>query len=304
MQQQRLARPLRSTAVEPGGTDVFDTADASDGAHPLEEVIMTTFGRQHYWNEDPYDAQYRSFSDVALDVTPRDRVGSPLPSRFKARIRRTLMGIILAAGAWMLVANDPDGVHGVVASARSLFDMAVSAVHDIAERAEQNRSASLATAPSAPVAPAGPITPIEDHQADTGDITPAAGEAVATESLGAAYAEPSEPAQDTEDKSTKRKDAIAAGLSPDLPNILLSRLSDADLKNARYAITTALAKTPDDGSFAWPPKPNRQQALFEVRFVQGAAQGCRRYIVTVTKDRWSSTSAALEKCGGAPSPAG
>jgi hypothetical protein len=94
------------------------------------------------------------------------------------------------------------------------------------------------------------------------------------------------------------------GLGPDLPNVLLSRLSKADLENAGYAIKTALAKTQDDASFAWPKKPSRQQALFEIRFVEGAAPGCRRYVVTVTKERWSSTSAALEKCGSVRAGAG
>ncbi len=61
-------------------------------------------------------------------------------------------------------------------------------------------------------------------------------------------------------------------------------LSATDLKNAGYAIKVALMpKTPDDASFVWPPKPSREQALFEVRFVAGASQGCRRYIVTVTE---------------------
>ena len=37
--------------------------------------------------------------------------------------------------------------------------------------------------------------------------------------------------------------------------------------------------------------------IFEVRFVPGAAEDCRRYVVTVTKDRWSTTAPPMEKCG-------
>jgi hypothetical protein len=37
--------------------------------------------------------------------------------------------------------------------------------------------------------------------------------------------------------------------------------------------------------------------LFQVRFVAGAAPGCRRYVVTVTKDGWLTTALPMEKCG-------
>lgn len=118
-----------------------------------------------------------------------------------------------------------------------------------------------------------------------------------SETVGTEYTESSEAAEESPDKKQKRTQAATAGLGPDLPNVLLSRLSKEDFKNAAYAIKTALAKTGDDAKFVWPSAPSRQQAVFEVRFVTGAAPGCRRYVVTVTKDRWSSTSAALERCG-------
>lgn len=267
-----------------------------------------SLGHQQHWAETRHDARYLDFENVTLHVEPFERVGAPLPNRYRSRLRRALLGLILVTGAWAGVASV--GLPGVVASARSLFDVIVSSAQDMASRA--NREEPLVPAAVwSPVGVASPSAPpvsqieqssgterLSDLAPDRDGMTsPAAGEVPSTESMGTAYAEKAETGEEAQDKSPKRKHAITAGLSPDLPNVLLTRLSKADLQNAAYAIKTALAKTPDDASFAWPPAPSRQQALFEIRFVQGAAQGCRRYIVTVTKDRWSSTSAALEKCG-------
>lgn len=263
-----------------------------------------TLGHQQYWNESPYhDEYYRDFDPPMLNVEPDERVGPPLPNRKKARLRRMLMALVLAGGAWAAVANL--GWDGMLATAKSLAEVVVTNARDIAARVDQERETASAAA-TGTLGSANPaatqiqqpevlpeLTPAQDEQA-----APAT-EPQSTEAMGEAYAEKAEPAEDDKDTAPKRKSAIEAGLSPDLPNVLLTRLSKADLKNAAYAIKTALAKTPDDASFAWPLKPSRQQALFEIRFVEGAADGCRRYIVTVTKDRWSSTSAALEKCGAA-----
>lgn len=103
------------------------------------------------------------------------------------------------------------------------------------------------------------------------------------------------PAADPSDPNQKR--ALAAGLHPDLSRSLLSRLTAADYRNARTAIKTALAETPDAGVYAWPREPTAKLALFEVKFVRGAGPECRRYVVTVTKDRWSTTAPAMETCG-------
>ena len=91
--------------------------------------------------------------------------------------------------------------------------------------------------------------------------------------------------------------AESVGLHSALSPVLLSRLSKTDFRNAGYAIRTALAKTPDDKTFKWPRRSKAGMAIFEVRFVPGAAQGCRRYVVTIEKDRWLTTALPLEKCG-------
>jgi hypothetical protein len=103
------------------------------------------------------------------------------------------------------------------------------------------------------------------------------------------------PATDQTDPYRAR--AVAAGLHPDLSRVLLSRLSTTDYRNARTAIDAAMAKTPATGTFVWPRQRRPELALFQVRFVPGAAPGCRRYVVTVTKDRWSTTAAPMERCG-------
>jgi surface antigen len=262
-------------------------------------------GHQRQWAEILNNARDLDLDYLTLDVEPDDRVGAPLPNRFKSRLRR-MPGCLLATGIIWTAMSNPEQAQVWFASAKSGLEVVVSNAREIAERADRERAAPHPAMPKASAEAAQPIAPIEEAATPTQDDKASAGasEGLSTGTIGTAYAETPEPAVETQDKSPKRVHAIAAGLSPDLPNILLTRLSESDLKNAGYAVKTALAKTPDDASFAWPPKPSQQQALFEVRFVAGASQGCRRYIVTVTKERWSSTTAAMEKCGGAVLNAG
>lgn len=262
-----------------------------------------SLGHQQHWGETPYDTRPVDFENLSLNVEPTERVGPPLPRRSKAGRRGLFVGTVLVAGAWVFVANDP-GSTGLVEAATSLIDGVVAKARDIASRADHARGETAAadasadlTAPGAHSEPDGGLALLPVLPAQVDETPPAADEAPPTEQIGASYSETAEPAEDAKDASPKRKRAIAAGLGPDLPNVLLTRLTKADLDNAAYAIKTALAKTADDASFAWPASPSKQQALFEVRFVTGASPGCRRYVVTVTKDRWTSTSAALERCG-------
>jgi surface antigen len=87
------------------------------------------------------------------------------------------------------------------------------------------------------------------------------------------------------------------GLHPGLSRVLLSRLSEADYKNAGIAIKTALAETPEGSAFLYPRERKTGLALFKVHFVQGAGSDCRRYVVTITKDGWATTAFPMEKCG-------
>ena len=94
--------------------------------------------------------------------------------------------------------------------------------------------------------------------------------------------------------------AAAVGLHPDLSRALLARLSPTDYRNAGIAIKTALAETAETAVYVWPRQRKPEEALFKVRFVPGAAAGCRRYVVTVTKDGWLTTALPMEKCGPQP----
>ncbi|MGI9477866.1 MAG: hypothetical protein ACR2PI_14280, partial [Hyphomicrobiaceae bacterium] len=58
----------------------------------------------------------------------------------------------------------------------------------------------------------------------------------------------------------------------------------------------ALEKTADDATFKWPRRRKAGLAMFEVRFVPGAAKGCRRYVVTIEKNRWLTTALPIENC--------
>ncbi len=106
------------------------------------------------------------------------------------------------------------------------------------------------------------------------------------------------PPPKVDPKDPYQKRAVAVGLHPDLSRAVLSRLTDADYRNAGIAIKRALAETPDTKTFTWPNKSaGGSLALFEVSFVRGSAPDCRRYVVVVTKNRWSSTALPMEKCG-------
>jgi hypothetical protein len=94
-----------------------------------------------------------------------------------------------------------------------------------------------------------------------------------------------------------RKRAEAAGLHPDLSRVLLAHLSATDYRNAAFAIDKAVKTVADDGNFAWPRSGKGGVAVFNVHFVPGAGRDCRRYVVTVTKDRWTTTALPMERCG-------
>jgi hypothetical protein len=91
--------------------------------------------------------------------------------------------------------------------------------------------------------------------------------------------------------------AEAAGLNPDISHALLKRFSSTDFRNARIAIERAVAKTPDNGVFIWPRQRKPGEALFKVHFVEGAGPDCRRYVVSVTMNNWTTTALPMEKCG-------
>jgi hypothetical protein len=153
-----------------------------------------------------------------------------------------------------------------------------------------------------PVSPPQPILPQASMNTAVIPAPAAAAPApVTTASLPAAKSDaPADaawqpPRADPSDPLQVRAEAV--GLHPDLSRAVLARLSAEDFRNAGLAIKTALVETPDDGVHAWPRQRKPEQALFQVRFVPGAGPNCRRYVVVVTKDRWSTTALPMERCG-------
>jgi hypothetical protein len=96
--------------------------------------------------------------------------------------------------------------------------------------------------------------------------------------------------------------AVAAGLHPQLPRDLLARLTPTDYRNAGIAIQTAVAEAADGEVFVWPRQRFPELASFVVRIVPATHPECRRYVVTVNKDGWSTTAPPMENCEAMPGP--
>ena len=146
-------------------------------------------------------------------------------------------------------------------------------------------SAAVPAAPPIAAAPPPPVT--APDPLTTGALPPSASAGTPGQPLVPPTVDPSNPYQVR---------AAAVGLHPDLSPVLLARLSATDYRNAGYAIETAVKETSDTAVFVWPRQRKPELALFRVRFVAGAASGCRRYVVTVVKDGWSTTAMPMEKC--------
>jgi hypothetical protein len=159
------------------------------------------------------------------------------------------------------------------------------------------RPAALEAPPLAPLPTASNPAPMPDYAASKAE-PPAAAEPLTTGSLPASAGAPGQPlpAPTVDPANPYQVRAAAVGLHPDLSSVLLARLTATDYRNAAYAIETAVKETADTAVFVWPRQRKPELALFRVRFVAGAALGCRRYVVTVVKDGWSTTAMPMEKC--------
>jgi hypothetical protein len=219
----------------------------------------------------------------------------PLKTRGSTLLPACLL-VLLGIGGWALVKNPQLWQHWLpaITTASAILDYRAPPV-----------TPPTATEQSAPAI--GPTPHAENSSAPPPPEPVAANAAALPEPLITASIEtaPADkapsvaplapPKADLTDPYQRR--AAAVGLHPDLSRALLTRLSPADFRNAGEAIETAVAKTPDAGTFVWPRQRRPEQALFQVHFVPGAAPDCRRYVVTVTKDRWSTTALPMERCG-------
>lgn len=263
--------------------------------------------------DDEIDARIATNAAVALVldpdfiVHPTERIGAPPPRR-RGRIARAGLFILAAAAAgW-----------GALASEAMWRPWVAGHLGDVLARIESPQTAETApAAPTIPIAPPAPEPPPVEPPVtrEIADVPGAdAGLPVANDTKprsepladAGADAPPAlapdatptplpEPKFDPADPFQKR--AFEAGLHPELSRALLSRLSKEDYRNAALAVSKAMTEASDDEKFFWPRRSTPDQALFRVHFVVGAAPDCRRYIVTVSKDGWSTTAQPMEKCG-------
>ena len=248
------------------------------------------------------DTSASDFEEVLTlgELDPGERICPPRARAGDSSMLSSFIVILVAlGGGWALLRyqpNLPDRLSAGIAAVSS----------SMGYRAGPG-SAQLPAPPMPPLLPTAGTTPTPELPAVDAPL-PAASEIVdapgegtkaasplTTGAIASAEAEPlPAPTPDPADPYQKR--AVAVGLHPDLSRVLLARLSPTDYRNAGTAIQTALAKTADNAVYVWPRQRKPELALFQVHFVPGAAPHCRRYVVTVTKDGWSTTAPPMERC--------
>lgn len=249
----------------------------------------------------------------SLDLDPGERLGPP--PRDGATMTQALLAVAVIAGVgWGAVALYPlwsgllpSATHRTAAVAANAPQTADATAGQ--PRAQDVKPAALAekVVADAPGRDAGdavpnpPTTPADDNAAAGSGTTGGTDETDLSAAPAANDADPEKPQPltppvvDAADKLGKR--ALAVGLHPDLSRSLLQRMTAADYRNAGIAIRKALASSDAADVFIWPKKTSAKRAQFEIHFVAAAAPACRRYIVTVNKDRWATTAQPMEKCG-------
>ncbi|MEQ1717805.1 MAG: hypothetical protein ABL907_17810 [Hyphomicrobium sp.] len=241
--------------------------------------------------------------DVAQELVLGEPICPPRTGGRSSLLNAAIVTACLGAGGWALVKLPESWRAGLMTEIAAI----------VAQRsATSEQVAPQPTVQAAPQTIAGPPPQAAREVAaapgaDAGMAVPPPRPDEAAESIDTPKGRAGEEHDDLTEKplpppeidpaNPLQKRALAAGLHPDLSQSLLSRLSKADYRNAGVAIKTALAETPDAGTFVWPRENKGKLALFEVRFVDGAARPCRRYVVTVTLARWSTTAPPMEKCG-------
>jgi len=270
------------------------------------------------------------------DVQPSDRVGPPLARRRgKLIVRGGIVMLSLAGAGWAYL--DGDSMRATWARAStSAMELASSVLErrnsgqasapveprtqSTLPHVEPASTPAAAEPPPQPLpaasppvmeAAAPPAAPAASSATPTGVVIetpklsrdPAAGPAAKEEvsrepatPVTTPYTEtPAQPAK-TASLEPYQKRAVAAGLHPELSRMLLEKLSQTDYKNAGVAIEKAMAAK-EDAVFIWPKQAKPGTAIYKIDFVTGAAPGCRRYVVTISKEGWLTTALPVEKCG-------
>lgn len=231
----------------------------------------------------------RSHDDFAHDeFWPGERISPVRRGRAGRALRRGIAVLVVFGGGWALL-SDPGWREWTFAKVTDLSSFVGT---QAAALLESRPPVTTASAPPR-AEPAPRLIALDEPPATAPPTVVATAPAVSTPYEAPAAAPPdAEPAS-----AAHQKRAEAVGLHPGLSRAVLERLSDADYRNAEIAVRRAVAETPDTGVFVWPRQRESDLALFKVRFVQGAAADCRRYVVTITKDRWLTTALPMERCG-------
>lgn len=247
---------------------------------------------------------------AAAELESGDRMCAPLEEPRGSTFWPAALVIAVALTAGWIIAQFPGATQAIKDTASALVTANASEPAPIATPLAPDASApplpaaeptEIAAAPG--VSAGEPAAPVSEPNASVSPDTPTLATEETTPAATTDAAAPAEPlpkpVADPRDPNQKR--ALAAGLHPDVSKALLARMTEADYSNARNAAETALLQT-GDGVLLWPTTGAKSgaksaAALFEIKFVAGAAPGCRRYVVIITKDRWSTTAPPMEKCG-------
>jgi hypothetical protein len=246
-----------------------------------------------------------------LELSPGERIVQPRAGTGRKAMLRGVLLLIVLGGGWALLGDQtwPTWLLAEIAA------LSPSLERKAPERPAPVRS-EMATNDAPTTQPAAldamPTTPPQDPSrapaaSDAAARSPAPPLAANLVPPAAARADEEAPASPLPPPAVDPADpyqarAVAVGLHPDLSRVLLAKLTPTDYRNAGIAILTAVAETPDSAVFIWPRQRKPELALFQVRFVPGAAPGCRRYVVSVTKDGWLTTALPMERCGPQPGP--
>lgn len=250
---------------------------------------------------------------AAVELESGDRICAPLEEPRGSTFWPAALVIAVALTAGWVIAQFPAATQAVHATASALV-MGNAPPTAIAEQAATEVAAptpppldvattDVATTDvaAAPGATAGEAVASVEHDVTADAVaspepSTEAANATAPNDANAPVEPLPKPVADPKDPNQKR--ALAAGLHPDVSKALLARMTATDYSNARNAVQKALLQTADGSVLSWPRADVKSgAAFFEVKFVAGAAPGCRRYVVIITKDRWSTTAPPMEKCG-------
>ncbi len=281
---------------------------------------MTAFARHPTANTYAYGASDTDDDYSPVELFPGERIGRPLAhTQYRTAVRRSIAMLIVIAGGWVMLDERATWPRWLMAETSALYSSLESRVRSLAEPVSP--TAALTASPAGSLAntlPAPKLAaldqPLPPEPAPAVSMASAAPvtqtksveqpETIAAVSPSAeAEAEPMSkplppPVVDANDPNQKK--AVSVGLHPGLSRVLLARLSAADYRNAGAAIQTALVETPDNAVYIWPRQRKEDLAMFQVHFVPGAGDHCRRYVVTVSKDGWLTTALPMEKCGVKP----